>query len=80
MHAGIYRLTGGWLMACERGRSSYKPLLGITPARILAYASRPEPTPPTPMMGSFPFVSRYRSRSTSVDISNRGRPLSPPAC
>ena len=53
---------------------------GSPPARILVYAPWPVLTPPTPMMGSRPFVSRYMSRSTAVDGSSSGFPLRPPTC
>ena len=51
-----------------------------SPARILRYASSPEQTPPQPMMGTRPCVSRYMSFKTSVDRSINGCPLNPPSC
>ena len=45
---------------------------GTAPARILAYASSPLATPPTPTMGSLPPVSVYMRRSTCGGSGKRG--------
>ena len=82
-----WRLGGGWAQPQGAGRGSgaaptcpNRPPRPHPPARILAYASAPLLTPPTPMMGRRPLVRRYMSRSTSVEGSIRGAPDSPPAC
>lgn len=67
--------------ACMR-REHTSPVYSSTseaPARILAYASPPLITPPHPTSGTFPFVRRYMSASTSVDAAITGAPDRPPA-
>ena len=52
----------------------------LAPALIFSYASAPLAMPPTPMIGTWPFVNRYISRMVSVLFSRKGSPLSPPFC